>query len=749
MAAIESALAQTHVAVTPGVETRVEIDVTNTSDVIDGVTAIVDGINPDWVRLERPMVSLFPLATDRLAVIFDIPRTCPAGDYLVVVRVVSTLDPDRSSVHDFWLSIGVVSGLDVELRPSIVTGGSVARVDAIIRNTGNSTAEVTITALEPTRVVDCRAEPGRIVLGHGAEAVLPVVMRGPRPWIGQPSARQVHIGVSSGSGPTPVVVDKVVTFNQKPRIPRGLITALTLAAIVALWALIFLWVITEMRRDDPARKAVGTYLFDGAPNVPIAAIAGEARGTVTAATTGQGVARITVEAWRVKANGSQVAVGSAATGDDGTFTLPSLIPGQYRLRFSAEGFGEAWYTNPEPGPDGASDATVLGTPAGAPSAVPGDLVRIQATKVHTGLDVVIGGTTGRLTGQIALPPGSANTPLTVTATLITESGAADSDVQEFTQVTTDGTIDLAGLPTPGTYQVTVTGPGFATQSFQQAVGGGQAATLNAVTLSASSGVIDGTARDGAGAALGGVTVVARSGGQEFRATTPTPGSIGVFRLVDLPTPGTYVLTFEKEGFSSQTIALDLVAGGTANVSATLVGGDGTVGGLVLDPAGNPLGGVVVEAVCDGFVGAGATLTTNGPAGQAGSFAVSGLPVPSECTVTFSSPGYQTETYPASFTTAGLVGVGPVTLLPVDATIDGIVRAGGVGLGEVVITATDGTRSQITTSATNPAGAFAFADLPAGSYTLSFARPGYATRVVLVQLAEGDALALDIALEVQG
>ena len=36
---------------------------------IDGVTAIVDGINPDWVQLERPLVSLFPDATEGAAAI--------------------------------------------------------------------------------------------------------------------------------------------------------------------------------------------------------------------------------------------------------------------------------------------------------------------------------------------------------------------------------------------------------------------------------------------------------------------------------------------------------------------------------------------------------------------------------------------------------------------------------------------------------------------------------------------------------
>lgn len=724
MPALESVIAQSHVAVVPGVEARVEIDVTNTSDVIDGVTAIVDGINPDWIRLERPLVSLFPSATDRLAVIFDIPRTCPAGDYLVTVRIVSALDSERGSVHDFWLSVGVVEGLTVDLRPSIVNGGSSGVFEAIVRNTGNATAEVSVTAIEPTRVVDCRVEPSRILLHPESEAVLPISLRGPRPWIGQPVGRQVHVGVSAGTQ----VVERVATFNQKPRIPRGLITAVTLAAIVALWAIIFLWVVSELRRDEPVAKALGTEFFDGPENVPITAIAGEARGTVTAATTGEGLSRITVEALRVKASGESVAVASAATGDDGTYALPSLIPGTYRLRFSAEGFGEVWYTDPA-----ATD------PATA------DLVRVGPTEVVPGLDVAIAGETGSLTGAIDLPPGSEGTPLQVTATLVTETSGTGSDTApSFTQTTTDGTIDLDGLPTPGTYQITITGPGFATQSFQQSVGGGQDAVLNSVTLSAASGTIEGTVVDGTGAPLGGVDVVARAGDTEYRATTPTTGAVGSFRLIDLPTPGTFVLTFSKAGYSGQTVALELAAGGSASTSAMLVGGSGTVTGSVVAANGTPLGGATVEVACDGFVGAGATLTTNGPGGAAGSYTVTGLPVPSECTVTVSADGYQTETYPARFDTAGTVAMEQATLLPVNGSISGTVRSGG-GLGEVTVTLTDGTTSQVTTSATNPAGAYAFAEVPAGSYTLTFSRPGFHTRIVLVEVAAGVDTPVDVEL----
>ena len=127
-----------HLTVEPGRSGRVEIAVTNTADVIDGVTAIIDGINPDWIRLDQPLISLFPESTGQLALIFDIPTSCPACDYLVIVRIVSTLDADRQSVHDFWLTVTPAPGLAVTVTPRIVTGGAIARVTATASATSRS-----------------------------------------------------------------------------------------------------------------------------------------------------------------------------------------------------------------------------------------------------------------------------------------------------------------------------------------------------------------------------------------------------------------------------------------------------------------------------------------------------------------------------------------------------------------------------------------------------------------------------------
>src|SRR5690606_6980050 len=144
--------------------------------------------------------------------------------------------------------------------------------------------------------------------------------------------------------------------------------------------------------------------------------------------------------WRVKADGSQVAAGSAATGEDGTYALPSLLPGDYRLRFSAEGFAETWYRDP-----------AVDDPANA------EIVRIEPAEPRTGLDVAIGGETGAITGAVALPPGSAGTPLTVTATLITETSPAGGDAGAGAGAGEGaGEGDGAGADGPVTFEQTTT-----------------------------------------------------------------------------------------------------------------------------------------------------------------------------------------------------------------------------------------------------------------------------------------------------
>lgn len=717
-------LALSHLQVVPGQTGRVPIDVTNNADVIDGVTAIVDGINPDWVRLERPLISLFPEASDQLELILDIPRNCPAGDYLVIVRIVSTIDADRQTVHDFWLTVSPVHELSLTLTPRIVTGGASAELTATIVNTGNTASAVTVDAVEPTREIDCTSDPANVVIPQDHEALIDITMRGTRPWFGDPVHRTVTITARTDDD---VVVEELATFRQRPKIPRGLLTALILAAIVLLWALIFLFVISELRRTDPPAKAVGSGFLTGPDNIPISRVAATAQGIVTASTNGSPIPRITVEAMRVDADGELISVGSAATDDDGTYSLQSLIPGTYKLRFSADGYQTVWF---EAGGDAAT----------------ADTIRLDPLEVRDDLDVVMTGNTGRLLGQIAVPPDAVGVPLTVTATPVDNEGNATGE-PIVTLTVTDGMIDMSGLPTPGTYIITVSGEGFQTQQFEQTLTGGETTVMNTVQVSAQNGTIAGIVRDGNGRPLGGVAITARAGDLVLKSVTPTAGNVGQFQIIGLPTPQTYSLSFELPNYTSSTRALSLPAGGSAtNLDVTLFGGSGTVTGVAVGAGGTPIGGATVTVRGDGFTSETTTLTTGGAGGGAGSFTVADLPVPGTYTISITAPGFQTESLSASFLGGGEQNVGQVTLLSATSQVSGTVTSGGSGLGGVKVSLSDGTaRVRTTTSATNPAGSFGFAGTPPGSYTLTFERTGFATKVVLIDVVAGTDLTRTVSI----
>jgi len=706
-----------HLTVAPGLTGRVTIDVTNNADVIDGITAIIDGINPDWIRLEQPLISLFPESSGQLELAFDIPTSCPAGDYLVIVRIVSTIEIERQTVHDFWLTVSPAPALGVTLNPRIVTGGKSVTFTAVVANLGNTTSDVMVEALEPTREVDCTVEPSNLVLPQGQEAPVEIVLRGKRAWFGDPVSRTVVVTARVGD----VEVEQRATFRQRPRIPRGLLTALTLASIVLLWAFIFLFVITELRRSEPPAKAVSTDRLNGADNIPLLRIAATVEGTVTASTTGAGVPRITVEALRVTAGGALRPVGSVATGDDGTYSLQSLIPGTYKIRFSAAGYETVWY------------------PAGGDATA--EEVRLDPRDVLDDLNVELVGALGQLFGQIAVPPDAEGVPLTVTATQVVErrDGSTGGAAAIPPVVTTDGNIALSGLPTPATYLITVTGDGFQTQQFEQTLTGGQATVMNTVQITAANGSISGTVRDGNMQPIGGVAITARSGDLELKSVTPTTGNVGQFQIIGLPTPQTYSITFEFPGYTSSTIALSLGAGQTpSGIDVQLFGGNGSVTGVAVGQDGSAIGGAIVTVLGEGLESTTTTLTTGGIGGGPGSFTVTNLPVPGNYSVSITGPGFQTETLNAFFFGGAEQSFGQVVLLPATSALRGTVSAnGGGGLGEVKVTLSDGTlRTRVTTSASNPAGTFSFAGTPPGAYTLMFEKSGVATKVVSVRIEAG-------------
>jgi len=83
------------------------------------------------------------------------------------------------------------------------------------------------------------------------------------------------------------------------------------------------------------------------------------------------------------------------------------------------------------------------------------------------------------------------------------------------------------------------------------------------------GNIAGTATDSSGAAIAGVTVEASSPALIERARTTVTDTNGLYKIVNLP-PGTYAVTFTKDGFSTlRHEGIELSVAFTANVNGAM------------------------------------------------------------------------------------------------------------------------------------------------------------------------------------
>ena len=708
----------------PGVPTTLDIDVVNTADVIDGVTADIRGLDPAWVRMTPPVVTLFPDGAGRLSIVFDVPTACPSGDSMLLVRVVSTIDPTRFDEHDVWITVDPVEAAQLRLRPSLVIGGADADFSLEVTNTGNIATELSITAVEPTRALECRTSPPLLVVEPQDTGLAVVHVHGRRPWFGQSTSRTVQITASSPG----LTLTETARFTQKPRIPRGVLTALILIAIIALWAFIFLFVVQLLRGTAaPAKSVPANWNQGGTREVNLADVVGTVSGSVTASTTGDGLARITIEAYRLRtgtASDTPELTASAATGDDGTYSFAALLPGKYRFRFSADGFTPVWF------------------PAAADPAA-AKIVSIDPLQKLTGIDVVLDGHLGQFSGKVDLPEGADPTvPAMMTVTLVPQNPT--DKVPAPITVPVSGAFVVPNLPTPATYHVSVARSGFDTQSFDVSLTGGQAAVIDTNQLAASDGSIAGRVTTASGTPLGGVTVTSRNGPLQRTMTTPTTGDIGAFSLDNLPTPGTYVLTFSRDGYAATTVSLSLDGGQhRAGLAVQLKGGSGSVLGTVIDPAFGPLGGVAILVAGGNVQASTTTLTAGDSANSVGSFRIDDLPAPGVYTVTFTLAGFGIETTTVSFLGPGEQSVVNIQLKPVTGSVGGTVNVAGGGRGGLTMALSDGTTTRTTQTATQPAGAYQFPGVAPGIYTLRVSGAGVADSVVIVVVHAGEDVHQDV------
>ncbi|MFE7705482.1 MFS transporter [Streptomyces sp. NPDC057486] len=219
-----------------------------------------------------------------------------------------------------------------------------------------------------------------------------------------------------------------------------------------------------------------------------------------------------------------------------------------------------------------------------------------------------------------------------------------------------------------------------------------------------SGVVRGA--EGAPVARAAVTLISLGGRQLGRSVAQADGS---YRL-DAPGAGSYVLIASADGFQPQAstvvvgdqqLSYDILLAGTSGLAGTVRGAE----------SGDPVDGAMV-IVTDVR---GDVLATGKSTG-AGEFTFAEL-VPGPVTVAVNAAGFRPLALPVEIGGQGVTRVDAV--LQSGALVQGVVRAGSARrpLPDARVTLVDAAGNVVATSTTGEDGAYAFADLDAGEYSV--------------------------------
>lgn len=549
--------------VVPGEPVAFHIEIYNSRNVIDAYSVTLLGLDgPETggagvsMVTEPPSLSLFPETGGSLTVLCTLPLGFPAGTRTIGVATVSTTDATVSVVEDIELVVAPIQDLSVEVRPQSVTGGRRALLGLTAENRGNVPVELAVSGSDAERLLSFAVEHPRLVVPPASISRTRVAVSGRRPLVGSPTPRIITL-TAEGTGQAQEVV---ATFVQKPLIPRALLTLAAVVGALALWAAVLFQGVDQAVDDVAAstaeaeEAAAGTGVVAGlvsGPSGPLGGVMVSLTGDAEAATT------------------------SLTEGDVGAYRFGELAtPGSYVLTFAKEGFVSQTFT-----------------------------VELAEDQVVTGREVVLARGTGSISGTVVDDTGEAVGGATVA---VRPAGAGDGDAGTAGPAAVEPVADatppvdavtmeagsvgffvVSGLLAPGDYVLTVAKDGFVTTTQTLSLTAEEAAlevTPELVPLRTASlaGVVRADRRQPtpcapADCGLGGVEVEVTDGDVSATATTASSPSPGRYEADGLAA-GTYTVTFTKEGYQSQAVEVDLVAGQQVQLDVALAGEVGTVSG---------------------------------------------------------------------------------------------------------------------------------------------------------------------------
>lgn len=656
-----------HVRIAPflrtgaGMAVAARVVITNRADAHQAMLVTAMGVDAAWLPKPTRTLGVAPGATVEVdVVVVPAPGTLPALYPFVVT--VQALDPAtdavsaRPSVVESELIVDAPGNVGVAIKSADTTTVFRRRVTVVVTNDSVSQADVDLEIRHPDSItVDVEAE--RLTVGPREERRLRGTIRArPARMFGHPERHTYTITARSAGSPRHVegaVTTRAVIGLQPARFA-------IIAAFIAAWVVLAITFVPKLA-DNVRHKALSE--VSKIP-VPSQSIPGGSNGSGgsggpngsggSGGSNGNGGAaqglsapkdvRLSGTVGGVKPQGVTVAMQSTTLGDaqtqhaqgvgistdslnavgmipsdaltvettgtlarhrkmttasDGAWSFPQVpAPGLYLVTFTKPGFQTQRYV--------VDSATLAAQQPLKISMVPGE---------------------GTLSGTVLGPNGKGVGQAQVTISDGTNTFTTTTDTKGAV-----GSWMVHGLSTPDTYLVSAAKDGLGLESQLVTFDGGGSASVQLelkAGVATLMGTVGGHDSFGNPIGIGDAHVTATSGELTRTATTITGTRAGLFRLPDLPTPGTYTVTVSAPGFQPQTIEVSLRKGQSArtiNPQLTSTGAvvTGTVKGDDLNTDGTPKSGTPVPKVGAGLTLASPTNTYKITSVSGGGFRFSGV-----------------------------------------------------------------------------------------------------------------------------
>lgn len=184
-AAIELAVAETHLEVVPGEEAGLELKVRNTGRNVDRVDFDVAGASGDWTVIEPGSISLLPGAGAVARLVVRPPRDARvlAGQHLLELRARSSIDPRVDAEQRVSVHVAPFDDLRLRMTPPTSRGTTSGLHRVVVENAGNHPVTVSLHGRDREGAGDVTVtlEPAVIELAGGehAAATATVIPRHP------------------------------------------------------------------------------------------------------------------------------------------------------------------------------------------------------------------------------------------------------------------------------------------------------------------------------------------------------------------------------------------------------------------------------------------------------------------------------------------------------------------------------------------------------------------------------------------